>query len=284
MKQFIYNKECHIYGATANSSDPSRRFVTMSGGKHKPWVYGAGVYPFGCHFSGSNLGHCIYQLTKIAGWNSTQFTQMPTGAGGKKYCNYPEYDYEIVYISDKDTVCNTEMKMIDPTVDFANYNDLWFCLMVQEFPTLKKFNAQKMRLSERNVPDGWNKPLPNSIFYNQPLKFIPDTSICPYEDEVYNPWAEKHGGGINPYWYTSENYYCPNKSSCDNKGKKPYNDPGCKYGEGMSSDTCCWNYNTGKPDSSVCKWPSLCMATSKRHKDGSAKIFDNYCTNTLWFY
>jgi hypothetical protein len=62
--------------------------------------------------------------------------------------------------------------------------------------------ASKMRLTERNVPDDWVGPFPNAAAYDQPKEFIPDTSWCPYDDEVVNPWAKKHGGGINPFWYS----------------------------------------------------------------------------------
>lgn len=178
----------HIYGATANSTQFP--FVTMSG--RYPSSYGTGVYPFGVHFAGSNLGHCVYQLTKLCGWNSSQFTQMPTGAGGRKYCNYPEYDYEIVYIHDKDWVCKSGFKLLDPTKDLNNYI-LYGFVKGSNNPdkdtkkyNITQFTPDKFKLTERNVPDDWLGPHPNATQYKLPSQPVKDTTKCPYEDEVYN--------------------------------------------------------------------------------------------------
>ena len=201
-----------IGGATANGSATNLRYVTMSG--KRTGQHGAGVWPFGCHFSGSDIGHCIYQLTGMCNWDSTQFTQMPTGAGGGKYCNYPEYDYEIVYVQDKTIMCKGFFMMLDPIQDWKNYTSYGFVQgsaaatkAAREAADAKCLNAQpfdtkKMRLTERNVPDAWKPPMPNAAQYLQPAEFIPDVSKCTYTDRVYDPWAAKHGGGINPTWYT----------------------------------------------------------------------------------
>jgi len=201
-----------IHGATANSSETNLRYVTMSG--KRTGMHGAGVWPFGCHFSGSDIGHCIYQLIGMCNWDSGQFTQMPTGAGGGKYCNYPEYDYEIVYVADKKVMCKTNFMMLDPIQDWKNYTTYGF-VQGSSAPTLSArqaadakclnaapFDTKKMRLTERNVPDDWKPPMPNAAQYDQPAEFIPDVSKCTYADKVYDPWAAKHGGGINPAWYT----------------------------------------------------------------------------------
>jgi hypothetical protein len=196
----------HIYGATANATNAA--YVSKKGRQPEPGSWGAGVYPFGVHFAGANLGHCVYQLTALCGWDSTQFTQMPTGAGGKKYCNSPEYDYEIVFIGDKQDACLYDFKMLDPVQDWKNYLKYGFVQGTGDKDEDKRLfytaplDATKMRLTERNVPDDWVGPFPNAAAYDQPKEFIPDTSRCPYDDGVMNPWAKNHGGGINPFWLT----------------------------------------------------------------------------------
>ena len=173
----------HIYGATGNSKEYP--YVTMSPGY--PWSSTSGTYPFGVFFDGANLGHCVYQSINLCGWNSAQFTQMPTGAGGKKYCNYPEYDYEIVYIADKKTVCGQYFKMLNVTDDLDNYSKYGYILNTKSPQPL---DATVMKLSERNVPSTWTGPFPNTKAYGLPAdyKYVSDNSKCPYTDEVYNKY------------------------------------------------------------------------------------------------
>ena len=175
----------HIYGATGNSTEYP--FVTMTPGN--PWTSNSGTYPFGVFFDGANLGHCVYQSIKLCGWDSAQFTQMPTGAGGKKYCNYPEYDFEIVYIRDKADVCNNEFKLLNPLSDYDNYLKYGY-VTENENINIINLDANIMKLSERNVPSNWVGPFPNTIAYNLPkdYKYYSDTSNCPYKDDVYNKY------------------------------------------------------------------------------------------------
>ena len=170
----------HIYGATATSTEKPSIDLSCTN---------CGTWPFGVYFEGSTLGGCVYKMTGMLGWKSSQFTQMPTGVGGKKYCNSPEYDYEIVYIADKNSVCKTEMKMLDPTPDLDNYIKNGFVDGNKYKPeqlNVKNFDATVMSLTERNVPSDWNKDMPNSMLYKQPTPPIKYESKCPYNDEVYN--------------------------------------------------------------------------------------------------
>jgi hypothetical protein len=173
----------HIYGSTGN--DTERPFVTMTPGE--PWTKNSGVYPFGVFFDGANLGHCVYQSIKLCGWDSAQFTQMPTGAGGTKYCNYPEYDYEIVYIRDKQDVCKNELKMLDPFADYNNYVKYGY-ISGDADTKVTGLDSKVMKLSERNVPSDWTGLFPNSLAYGVPndYAFFKDFSKCPYSDNVYN--------------------------------------------------------------------------------------------------
>ena len=71
-------------------------------------------YPFGTFYFGANIGGCVYGLTAALGWNSSQFSLMSTGGGSKKTCNYPNYDYEIVYIGGsglKNRLCRNSIKV-----------------------------------------------------------------------------------------------------------------------------------------------------------------------------
>ena len=77
-------------------------------------------WPFGTYYFGPDIGACVYGLTAAFGWNSSQFSVMSTGGGGSKACDYPNYDYEIVYIGGskvKDRVCKNSMKVGN------NFND-----------------------------------------------------------------------------------------------------------------------------------------------------------------
>jgi len=70
------------------------------------------AWPFGTYYFAANLG-CIYGLTAALGLNSSQFSVMSTGGGGAKACDYPNYDYEIVYIGGrniKNRVCTNTVK------------------------------------------------------------------------------------------------------------------------------------------------------------------------------
>ena len=127
----------------------------------------------------------------MLGWNSAQFTQMPTGAGGGKYCNYPEYDFEIVYISDKKTVCSTDMVMLDPISDFDNYVNYGYISGTADNLNVSGLDASVMKLSERNVPSSWTGLFPNSIAYGNPedYKYYTDISKCPYTDQVYDKYT-----------------------------------------------------------------------------------------------
>jgi hypothetical protein len=176
----------HIYGATGNSTE--RPFVTMTPGL--PWTSNSGTYPFGVFFDGANLGHCVYQSIKLCGWDSAQFTQMPTGAGGKKYCNYPEYDFEIVYIQDKQEVCESGFKLLDPIVEYDDFVTNGY-LLPNENLEIVPLDASILKLSERNVPSTWTGPFPNTIAYNidKNYQYYTDVSKCPYKDEVYSKYS-----------------------------------------------------------------------------------------------
>jgi len=176
----------HIYGATGNSTE--RPFVTMSPGE--PGSKTAGVYPFGVFFDGANLGHCVYQSIKLCNWDSAQFTQMPTGAGGAKYCNYPEYDFEIVYIKDKEEVCKSGFKLLNPIADFENYVKNGYINGNTDDLSINSLDATVMKLSERNVPSTWTGLFPNAIAYNidPNYAYYTDNSKCPYPDQVYNKY------------------------------------------------------------------------------------------------
>ena len=185
----------HIYGAT--SSSRKYPFVNLShGGGIKDTLghSGSGTWPFGVFFEGATLGGCVYKMIDMCGWKSAQFTQMPTGAGGTKYCNSPEFDFEIVYIADKNKVCSSEMKMLDPVIDLDNYINNGF-IDGNKFTASKlnsiTFDATKMSLTERNVPDSWKGDKPNKLLYdyfnnNKPVTTIPYTSVCPYKDNIFN--------------------------------------------------------------------------------------------------
>ena len=172
-----------IYGATGSSTENPR--VGMTCGK------GCGTFPFGNFFRGANIGGCVYKMIDMLGWKSAQFTMMPTGAGGAKYCNSPEYDYEIVYIADKNAVCKTEMVMLDPTVDLDNYTKNGFVDGNKYTPkqlNVTPFNATVMSLTERNVPLDWTGPRPNAMLYKQPATPIPFKFECPYKDQVFSKY------------------------------------------------------------------------------------------------
>lgn len=71
-------------------------------------------WPFGTYYFAANIGGCVYGLTAALGWNSSQFSVMSTGGGGRKACDYPNYDYEIVYVGGsglKNQVCQNSVKI-----------------------------------------------------------------------------------------------------------------------------------------------------------------------------
>jgi len=213
----------HIYGASpisaqfayGNTAGTSMRLKTWAGvppgqaGYPAVGEEGSGVWPFGIHHSGSSVGGCVYQLTALLGWDSAQFTQMPTGAGTWKACIAPEADYEIVVIQDKDALCRTGFKLLDPIQDYDNYSRYGFVqgsraasaaereAADERCLALEPFSAAKMPLTERNVPDDWQGPLPNATRYRAPSDPVyPDSSVCPYPDDTfYRYWQEC--GGIN---------------------------------------------------------------------------------------
>ena len=179
----------HIYGATGSKRGPLKSSnIGMTCSK------GCGTWPFGVFFEGATLGGCVYKMIGMLGWKSGQFTQMPTGAGGTKYCNSPEYDYEIVYIADKNAVCKNEMVMVDPLLDYDNYVNNGFVdgnKFDQKQLLSRPFDATIMSLTERNIPDDFGKPHPNTDLYKQPKIPIKDYSKCPYDDKVINKKNEK---------------------------------------------------------------------------------------------
>jgi len=82
-------------------------------------------WPFGTYYFAANIGSCVYGLTAALGWNSSQFTVMSTGGGGSKSCDYPNYDYEIVYVGGsnlKNQVCQNSVKVKDSDGK-TTYND-----------------------------------------------------------------------------------------------------------------------------------------------------------------
>lgn len=201
----------HIYGATTTGTASDKRLVVMPSiffdgdgqGEEGQRVgtYGAGNWPFGVFQTGAQVGHCVYALTEMLGWDSTQFTQMPA-ASGMPNCTYPEVDYEIVHLGDK-RLCASEFKLLDPVQDWDNYTRYGFvagsgdaakdarCLKVEPF------SAKKMSLTERNVPDAWKGPRPNAVRYA--AAGGADTTRCPYDyDTVVTPYVDSHGGGVNP--------------------------------------------------------------------------------------
>ena len=71
-------------------------------------------WPFGTYYFAANIGGCVYGLTAALGWNSSQFSVMSTGGGGSKACDYPNYDYEIVYVGGsglKNQVCQNSVNV-----------------------------------------------------------------------------------------------------------------------------------------------------------------------------
>ena len=73
-------------------------------------------WPFGTYYFAANIGSCVYGLTAALGWNSSQFSVMSTGGGGAKACDYPNYDYEIVYVGGsglKNRVCQNSVPITD---------------------------------------------------------------------------------------------------------------------------------------------------------------------------
>ena len=195
MEAIYMQQGMHIYGATSSSIE--QPFVNLShGGSVKDTLRhaGSGTWPFGVFFEGASLGGCVYKMISMLGWKSVQFTQMPTGAGGAKYCNSPEFDFEIVYIADKNAVCKNEMKMLDPIIDIDNYMNNGFIDGNKFSPgqlNVANFNANIMSLTERNVPDDWPGLKPNELVYksfnnNQDIKTTEYKAICPYKDDVFN--------------------------------------------------------------------------------------------------
>ena len=83
------------------------------------------TWPFGTYYFGANIGSCVYGITAALGWNSSQFTIMSTGGGGSKACDYPNYDYEIVYVGGsnlKNQVCQNTVTTKDSEGN-TRYND-----------------------------------------------------------------------------------------------------------------------------------------------------------------
>jgi hypothetical protein len=77
-------------------------------------------WPFGTYYFAADIGSCVYGLTAALGWNSSQFSVMSTGGGGSKACDYPNYDYEIVYVGGSDLknrVCKNSVKIDDKYID-----------------------------------------------------------------------------------------------------------------------------------------------------------------------
>ena len=167
---------------------------------------GYGYWPFGSFFSGSNLGGCAYNTVYRLAWDSVQLTMMPTGTGSAKYCNYPAYDFELVFMGSKQWICQNGMKMLDPTQDWNNYTQYGFVQGSGDLDVdtaalnVAPLDASKMALSERNVPCCWgDQPMPNATKYTQPDPLIKDTSNCPYKDDVSRYIYDKGGNnGVPP--------------------------------------------------------------------------------------
>ena len=165
---------------------------------------GFGNWPFGSFFAGSNLGGCAYNTVYRLGWDSVQLTMMPTGMGSAKYCNYPAYDFELVFIGSKQWICQNGMKILDPTQDWANYTQYGFVQGTGDTGVdeakynLQSLDATKMALTERNVPCCWAGTMPNATHYQVPDPPIKDTSNCPYRDDVYRYYYGKGGNNGQP--------------------------------------------------------------------------------------
>jgi hypothetical protein len=157
-------------------------------------------FPYGSYYFSASIGSCIYAITAGLGWNSTQFACMSTGGGNSKFCTYPGYDYEIVYIGNRNAMVSNadpyySFKLMDITgggqksyLDFyTNYGFVQGSTAngesnaIEDMKTrytadeklygMVPFDACKMPLNEINVdPSVWGSGLyrPNSMFYNKP--------------------------------------------------------------------------------------------------------------------
>lgn len=197
---------CLVAGASIYGATGAQAMGYFSGAYPDKYGTGFGTWPFGTFFSGSNLGGCAYNTVYALGWDSVQLTMMPTGTGSAKYCNYPAYDFELVFIGSKQDVCQNKMKLLDPTQDWDNYTQFGFVQGSGDATrdaaafNVVPLDASKMRLSERNVPCCWGtQPMPNATQYAQPDPPVADTSNCPYRDNVYRYYYDKGGNtGIPP--------------------------------------------------------------------------------------
>lgn len=103
-------------------------------------------WPFGTYYFAANIGGCVYGMTAALGWNSSQFTVMSTGGGGSKACDYPNYDYEIVYIGGsklKKRVCTNSIQKDDKTYDDDVYGFKLLDISGNGYSSLIDYYAQE---------------------------------------------------------------------------------------------------------------------------------------------
>jgi len=182
-------------------------------------------FPYGSYYFSAAIGSCIYAVTAALGWNSSQMSLMSTGGGNEKFCTYPGYDYEIVYIGNRNVMTKGEdpysFKLLDITGG-GNKNYLDFYIkygfvqgsttngdsnLTKDITTRLKqdediynvvpFNACMMPLNEINVdPSIWKDYKPNMLFYDKP------EGECDWKSNNYNECIKT---GYPDGWVYSEN-------------------------------------------------------------------------------
>ena len=104
------------------------------------------AWPFGTYYFAANIGGCVYGMTAALGWNSSQFSVMSTGGGGAKACDYPNYDYEIVYVGGSDIknqVCKNSKQKEDDTYENDVYGFKMLDISGGGYDTLVDYYAQE---------------------------------------------------------------------------------------------------------------------------------------------
>jgi hypothetical protein len=178
-------------------------------------------FPYGTYYFGAAVGSCSYATTAALGWNSAQLCLMSTGGGNSKFCTYPGYDFETIYIANRGVMCKGEnpysFKMLDVTgggdlsmLDFytkygfvqgSNVNgdsnaveDTQKRLQADEKRyKAQPFNACAMPLNEQNVdPKLWGKHTANELFMTKP------SGKCEWDNPDYEQCIA--GGGTPSGW------------------------------------------------------------------------------------
>lgn len=204
---------------------------------------GCANWPYMSAFFSSAVGSCVYALTSALGWNSSQFTVMSTAAGQRKTCCYSAYDFEIVQVGDRSSVCKNIVgeareenpygfKLLDISgggiPDILNFYIKWGFIMGSNanekdasnqamsirlnadrgLYNVVPFSACKMPLSEQNVdPKKWGKKTPNMLFYDEP------SGLCRWDIPGYDQCI-RAGGTPSGWLYTDRNGDLINASDC----------------------------------------------------------------------